>query len=63
MKCHHDSILISILSSQVSVRALKVVGEKSTRINEILCKPCLDSCEIEYDKIEDNINTTLEKED
>ena len=28
-------------------------GEKSTRINEVLCKPCLEQYEIDYDKYED----------
>jgi hypothetical protein len=28
-------------------------GEKSTRIDEVLCKPCLDQYEIDYDKYED----------
>ncbi len=29
------------------------MGEKSTRNNEILCKPCLEKYEIEYDEFED----------
>ncbi len=29
------------------------MGEKSTRSNEILCKPCLEKYELEYDKFED----------
>jgi len=32
---------------------LSVMGEKSTRIDEILCQPCLDQYEIEYDDYED----------
>jgi hypothetical protein len=28
-------------------------GEKSTRINEVLCKPCLEQYEIDYDEYED----------
>jgi len=32
---------------------LSFQGEKPTRINEILCKPCLENYEIDYDEYED----------
>ncbi len=32
---------------------IKDMGEKSTRSNEILCKPCLEDYEIVYDEFED----------
>jgi len=32
---------------------LRHQGEKATRINEILCKPCLEQYEIDYDEYED----------
>jgi hypothetical protein len=32
---------------------LSNMGEKPTRINEILCKPCLERYEIDYDEYED----------
>ena len=32
---------------------LRNMGEKPTRINEILCKPCLEKYEIDYDEYED----------
>ena len=34
-------------------RSIMDMGEKSTRNNEILCKPCLEKYEIEYDEFED----------
>ena len=32
---------------------LSLQGEKPTRIKEILCKPCLEQYEIDYDEYED----------
>ncbi len=33
--------------------SIKSMGEKSTRVNEILCKPCLAKYEVAYDDYED----------
>lgn len=36
---------------------LSYMGEKATRVGEIICDPCLDQYELDHDSYEDYINS------